>query len=258
MVYTTKGDLIMATHFKGPILYSAGQKQFENLSVSHWPDQAKWMDDFEDGAVDETNRWTIVKDSGAAVAIVADAANGHATLTSTATTDNDGASIQAKQECFSLPATAGDKLWWEGRLKVSDADQMDLLVGFTETFATNPENALASSNIAGFLLTDGNGYITGVTEKADSASVITFDNTTLSTLADDTFVTLGFILTKGSATAGDEIEWFINRQKVGASNTSIPTANMKLMCMSLSGDASGTKVTTIDYFMAAMDRETDY
>ena len=31
----------------------------------------------------------------------------------------------------------------ETRIKTSDADQMDILVGLTETFATNPENALA-------------------------------------------------------------------------------------------------------------------
>ena len=36
-------------------------------------------------------------------------------------------------------------------LKLSDVDQMDILVGLTETFATNPEAALLSSNIIGFL-----------------------------------------------------------------------------------------------------------
>ena len=71
-------------------------------------------------------------------------------LTSTATTENDGASIQGKHEIFSLPTTAGDSIWFETRIKTSDADQMDVLVGLTETFATNPENALASSNIIGF------------------------------------------------------------------------------------------------------------
>ena len=39
----------------------------------------------------------------------------------------------------SLPSTAGDSIWYETRVKVSDADQMDVLVGMTETFATNPE-----------------------------------------------------------------------------------------------------------------------
>ena len=95
------------------------------------------MDDFYEGAVDTTLRWTIVKDSGASAAIVADATGGEIALTSTATTENDGASIQGKHEIFSLPTTAGDSIWFETRIKTSDADQMDILVGLTETFATN-------------------------------------------------------------------------------------------------------------------------
>lgn len=133
---------------------------------------------------------------------------------------------------------------------------MDVLVGLTETFATNPENALASSNIIGFLLADGSAVISGVTEASDTATVVTFSDTTKSTLADDTFITLGFKATKGTTT--DTVRFYINRQEVGASQTNIPTANLKLCAMSVSGDASGTKVTTLDYIMAAQDRAVSY
>ncbi len=52
----------MATHFKGPILYSAAQKGLENLNIGVWPDQCSKWDDF----VDELDTgWTVVKDSGA-------------------------------------------------------------------------------------------------------------------------------------------------------------------------------------------------
>ena len=139
------------THFKGPLLFSSARASLENLKQSMWPDQFTYMDDFYEGAVDTTLKWTIVKDSGATAAIVADATGGEIALTSAATTENDGASIQGKHEIFSLPTTAGDSIWFETRIKTSDADQMDVLVGLTETFATNPENALASSNIIGFL-----------------------------------------------------------------------------------------------------------
>lgn len=33
---------------------------------------------------------------------------------------------------------------------------------------------------------------------------------------------------------------------------------MKMMVMSLSGDATGTKVTTLDYMMGAQDRDVTY
>ena len=88
----------MATHFKGPILYSTSQKGLTNLNTGVWPDQCVKWDDF----VDELDTgWVVVKDSGATVAIAADVHNGVLVITSAATTDNDGGSIQAN-EIFQL------------------------------------------------------------------------------------------------------------------------------------------------------------
>jgi hypothetical protein len=188
---------------------------------------------------------------------VADARSGEVNLTSTATTENDGASLQGHEEYFSLPSTAGNKLYYETRIKTSDVDQMDILVGLTETFATNPEAALLSSNIIGFLLVDGSAVISGVTEASDSQTITTL-NTDLSTLTNDTYVTLGFVATKGNSDGNDTVEFFINRKSAGTTTSTIPTANMKMMVMSLSGDATGTKVTTLDYMMAAQDRDVTY
>ena len=102
----------MATHFKGPVLFS-NASAFENLKMSMWPDQFTYFDDFNQGALDATHNWTIVKDSGASAAVVADSLSGEVNLTSANTTDNDGASIQAKQESFALPTSAGKKLYFE-------------------------------------------------------------------------------------------------------------------------------------------------
>ena len=247
----------MATHFKGPILFSAQRAALENLNIARWNDQFIQFDDYDHGAIDETLRWTIVKDSGAAASIVADARSGELNLTSANTTDNDGASIQGKQEYFSLPSTAGNKLYYETRIKMSDVDQMDVLVGLTETFTTNPEAALASSNIIGFLLTDGSAVIAGVTEASDTATTVTLD-TTLSTLTNDTYVTLGFVATKANSDGNNKVDFYINRKYAGTSRTNIPTANMKMMAMSVSGDATGQKVTTLDYMMGAQDRDVTY
>ena len=134
---------------------------------------------------------------------------------------------------------------------------MDILVGLTETFATNPENALASSNIIGFLLADGSAVISGVTEASDSQTLTTL-NTDLSTLTNDTYVTLGFVATKGNSDGNDTVEFFINRKSAGTTTSTIPTANMKMMAMSISGDATGQKVTTLDYMMGAQDRDVTY
>ena len=42
------------THFKGPLLFSAQRPSLQNLNTSMWPDQFHYMDDFDDGAIDET------------------------------------------------------------------------------------------------------------------------------------------------------------------------------------------------------------
>ena len=89
----------MATHFKGPILYSSAQKGLENLNIGVWPDQCVLMDDF---VFEFDTGWTIIKDTGADVSIAADTVNGVAVITSTATTNDDGGSIQGN-EIFQLP-----------------------------------------------------------------------------------------------------------------------------------------------------------
>ena len=245
----------MATHFKGPVLFS-NASAFENLKMSMWPDQFTYFDDFNQGALDATHNWTIVKDTGASAAITADGTGGEVNLTSAATTDNDGASIQAKQESFALPTSAGKKLYFETRVKISDATHTDFLVGFTETFATNPEAALLSSNVIGFVKVDGSAIVKGTTESGDTQTLVEFADTTKSTMENDTYVTLGLVATKNDTV--NKVEFYINRNKVGQSTTNIPTANMKVMAMSVSGDTTGTKVTTIDYIMAAQDRNVSY
>ena len=98
--------------------------------------------------------------------------------------------------------------------------------------------------------------VKGTTESGDTQTLVEFADTTKSTMENDTYVTLGLVATKG--TNLDKVEFYINRNKVGQSTTNIPTANMKVMAMSVSGDATGQKITTIDYIMAAQDRNVSY
>jgi len=125
------------THFSGPVTFSGARPTLQNLNIGTWPDQTRYMDDFTGIFFDATNDWTVVKDTSAAVAIQADALNGVVDLTSQATTDNDGASIQGN-EIWGLPSTAGQKLYFEARFQMSDVDQMDMFIGVTENFASAP------------------------------------------------------------------------------------------------------------------------
>ena len=248
----------MATHFKGPILYSAARKGLENLQVGVWPDQAVLYDDFTGIFLDATNDWTVVKDSSATAAISADTATGVLALTSQATTDNDGASIQGN-EIFQLPSTAGEKLFFESRFFASTTagsgvGQMDIWVGLTENFATHPENAFLATNRIGFQLDDGSSLTRLISESGGTETET--ELAAAYNLTDDTYVTLGFIATKGTST--DTVQFYYNRQLVGTHTTNVPTALLTPAAVEVSGDATGTKSMSVDYIMAAVDRGVTY
>ena len=248
----------MATHFKGPILYSTARKGLENLQVGVWPDQAVFLDDFTGILLDATNDWTVVKDTSATVAISADTATGVVALTSAATTDNDGASIQGN-EIFQLPSTAGEKLFFEARFFASTTSgsgvgQMDIWVGLCENFATAPENAFTASNRIGFQLDDGSSLTRLITEASDTETET--ELATTYNLTDDTYVTVGFIATKGTTT--DTVQFYYNRNLVGTHTTNIPTSLMTPAAVEVSGDATGTKSMSVDYILAAVDRGVSY
>jgi hypothetical protein len=212
------------------------------LGMGILPDYHLIFDDFNRVDDDQTNDWTVVKDAGASVGIVADTVGGELALTSTATTDNDGASIQGN-EVFK-PVAAKD-IWFKTRIKTSDADQTDIFVGLAENFGTNPENVLAASNMIGFLVADGAASIFAKTEKADTET----STDTTSDLTDATYIELAFHVTGVTS-----VEYFVNGVLKATITTNIPIVEMALCAFSLSGDAVGTRVTTLDYLFCAQKR----
>ena len=242
------------THFSGPVLFSAARPTLENLNIGAWPDQTRFMDDFTGILLDATNDWTVVKDSGASAALQADALNGVVDLTSAATTDNDGSSIQGN-EIWGLPSTAGQRLYFEARFQMSDVDQMDMFIGVCENFATNPEAIFTASNRIGFQIDDGDATPHLITESSDSETDTTLSGTTYD-LSDATDVTVSFVATKGTTT--DKVKFYINRTLVGTHATNVPTANMTQAAAEVSGNATGTKSMSIDYIMVAQDRGVSY
>lgn len=238
----------MAVHFTGPVLYAGvngSKKWFADLPVGVNPDYVVLMDDFTGITLDATNDWTVVKDSGAAAALGADAESGTLVLTSTATTDNDGSSVQGN-EIFALSASRD--IWFETKCLVTDAEgsAMDLCVGLTVNFATNPEAMLTAADRIVFQVDDGDSNIDCVTEKDGSAT--TTDSGI--DIASGTNVTLGFHV-KGTGS----VEFFINRSKVATHTANLPDdENLTIGAMELSGSATGTKSATFDYLLASQTR----
>ena len=235
-------------HFTGPILFAGKnneKKWFENLPIDKNPDYVVYFDDFDRIGFDSNtgHRWTVVKDSGASVAIAADQLNGLVNLNSTATTDNDGASIQ-KNEIFQVQSDKA--LWFETKVRTSDVTDTDLCFGFTINFATNPEAMLTATDRIVFQKDDGDASILCKTEK---------DGTETSTdsgidFADDTYARLSI-----RVQSTGKVDFFVNRSLVATHTTNIPDdENLTIAAMSVSGDATGTKATTLDYMFAAADR----
>tara|TARA_R100000808_G_C2149145_1_gene157522 strand:- start:2921 stop:3622 length:702 start_codon:yes stop_codon:yes gene_type:complete len=233
----------MATHHNTPVLYSgyaAGYKDLREMPMSINPDYFCLEDDF---VYELDTGWTAIKDSGATVAIVADTVGGELGITSAGTTDNDGGSIQGNE----IFAVAADKnMFFQTRIKNNDVDQTDICVGFTVNFATNPENMLTATDRIVFQVDDGDASILCKTEK---------DGTETSTdsgidMVDDTYIKLGI-----ACSGTGKVEFFINDRLVATHSTNIPDdENLAIAAMSLSGSASGTRVTTIDYLMGARTR----
>ena len=233
----------MATHHNTPVLYSgyaSGYKDLREMPMSINPDYFCIEDDF---VYELDTGWTAIKDSGATVAIVADTVGGELAITSATTTENDGGSVQGN-EIFAV--AANKNMFFQTRIKNNDVDQSDICVGFTVNFASNPENMLTATDRIVFQVDDGDASILCKTEK---------DGTETSTdsgvdMVDDTYIKLG-IAVEGTG----KVEFFINDNLVATHGTNIPDdENLAIAAMSLSGSASGTRVTTIDYLMGARTR----
>ena len=123
---------------------------------------------------------------------------------------------------------------------------MDVCVGLTVNFATNPEAMLTAADRIVFQIDDGDSNIDCVTEK-DGTATTTDSGVDISS---GTYVTLGFhVKSTGS------VEFFVNRNLVATHTDNIPDdENLAIGGMELSGSATGTKSMSIDYLLAAQSR----
>lgn len=234
------------THFSGPVLYS-GKGQITgpwgtDLPIGVNLDVFELFDDFVKVAVDDDDDWTVIKDTSASANVGADVVGGVLDLTSQATTDNDGASVQGN-EIF-LPA-ADKTIWFETRLQNNKVDQSEICVGLTVNFATNPEAMLAAADRIVFQVDDGSASIlckteAGGTETSTDSGV---------DLVNDTYVTLS-IRVSGTGL----VQFYVNHNLVAQHTTNIPATELAVAAMSISGDNLGTRRTRIDYLFAAATR----
>lgn len=237
----------MASRFTGPLRHASkerGDKRQRSEADIAWTNKLDLVSEFYDfRKYDDTDNFTTIKDSGASVDVAADADSGVLELTSDATTENDGASVQEGAQTWRL--SSGKRAWVQAKCKVADADEVDAFIGASVAFTTNPEALESAADRIGFRVADGDASIVCVSEK-DGTETATDSGVDLS---DDTYVELGIYWSGAAA------EFYVNGQKVATHTTNNPDdENMALAAYQISGSDSGTQKMSIDYLAACQER----
>jgi len=218
------------------------------MPIGNDPDYTVLWDDFDRVALDSAtvHRWTVDKDASATAGILADTANGILDLSSQATTDDNGSSIQGN-EIFQ--PVAGRDIWFETLVQSTDSgnavDDQDMCFGLTINFS-NPEGILTAADRIVFEVNDGDANIDCITEfsgaetRTDSGIDVT----------DATDIILGFHVHGISS-----VEFFVNRVLVRTHTTNIVTDQLlTVAAMQLSGSTSNTKSISVDYIYVCQTR----
>lgn len=187
--------------------------------------------------------WTITSvdgggDSGEVYAL-ADLDGGVFSVT-TNDADNDAEFFNKDGESFLFES--GKKLWFAARFKVDDATQSDLVFGLQIT-DTSP---LDVTDGVFFQKDDGDTNIDFHVEKNNTAT----SSTAVTTIADDTFIALGFYYDGDSA-----IYVYVNdvlTTKVATTN--LPDDEVLAVSFGVQAGEAATKTLSVDYIFAAKER----
>lgn len=226
---------------------------YDPLALFGMPDPTKWITYFNDmsggwdtlpNATDQN--YTVTK-TGAGTVAAADGAGGLVVLTNAAA-DNDAVFIQRKGEAFRWSATK--RMFFEARLKVSDATQSDVVVGLQITDTT----PLDVTDGIFFLKADDAATIQFRVEKNDAASTLACGS-----MANDTFIRLGFAymgVVTIDGTGYYQFQVYVDGRAIGVVNatTNVPDDEDLTISVGVQNGEAVAKSLTIDYIFAAVER----
>lgn len=199
----------------------------------------QYYNDFDTYAAGD---WTVTEtDSGATQALTA-GDGGWLLITNTAA-DNDLVALQKNPAAFSF--TAGKQTFFRCRFKVSDATQSDVVIGL-QVVDTTP---LDVTDGVYFLKADGAKTVDVICRK--NASTGSTSASAVASLADDTFIELGFYYDGAGS-----IAYEVNGSVLGSLNASssyLPDTICTVSFALQNGEAAA-KTMTVDYVYAATER----
>lgn len=196
---------------------------------------------FNDFDVYTSGDWTETATSvgaGTSAAAIADADGGIMRIT-TAANEDDGLFLESQGESFLIES--GKKTWIKARFSLGDATQSDFIIGLHSTDTTPLDATMRFA----FISEDGDASLFFNVDDNTTDS----DSSTVATLADDTFVTVGAYYD-----GNGNIELFLNDAKITTmTSVSVPGAEMAIGIGYLNG-AAGAETTDIDYILVAKER----
>lgn len=231
------------THFSGVTNVAAGA----NMGQLPFPDPTRlhtWMDDFDNYTAGD---WTITE-AGTGTRAVGNLDGGVLVITNGASDDNNnflqwsGNTASGTVETYRWAANRS--MWFKARCKISDATESDFVMGLQIT-DTSP---LAVSDGFYFLKADGSTTLTFYATKNSTSSTVT-----AATLADDTYVTMGFWWDPALA----KMQVFVDDVVVGeiTSTTNMPDDEDLTISFGIQNGEAVAKVLSIDYICVVKDRQ---
>ena len=206
------------------------------------PDPTLFHQYFEDFDTYTAGDWTVTEtDAGATQALTA--GDGGLLLITNTAADNDLVALQKNPAAFTF--TAGKKTFFRCRFKVSDATQSDLVFGLQVVDST----PLDVTDGIYFLKADGAATVDFICRKNASTGSITA--TAVATMANDTFIELGFYYDGQS-----KVAYEVNGSVLGsldASSTYLPDTTCTVSFALQNGEAVA-KTMTVDYVYVAKER----
>ena len=132
----------MTRALNGPVVdggFTNTRAWFKGRPLAGDPDFIYFFDDFTGIAIDVTNDWTLVEDSSSTETIEADTLGGRLKLF--ATVDDEGTSLQGNEIWQVSPSI---DTWFETKISSNEPTEVDICIGLTVNFVTNPAGATST------------------------------------------------------------------------------------------------------------------
>ena len=227
---------LLVTRFPNGVTNVGEDSPFADLTM---PAPTKFHTYYEDFDYYVAANWTVTETQAGATQALTDGDGGLLLITNTAA-DDDLVSLQKVGESYRF--ASGKELFFEARLKVSDATQSDVVIGLQITDTT----PLDVSDGVFFIKADGSTSVSLLVEKNGTATT----TSSVATMANDTFISLGFYYDGASS-----IQYSVNGVVKGTSvTTNLPDDEDMTVSIALQNGEAVAKTMTVDYVFVAKER----